>query len=95
MKQVRRDPIQWAPATEGQSRYRLQNRQRRRDVKRSHDASLLSIVEIDALIDEYKARARALPVGKELDCVLDTVLQLRMCAEAKRWIASTGVRRRA
>jgi hypothetical protein len=55
-------------------------------------AVYLSADEIDQLIRERQADADELPDGPERQSILKEVAQLRMYAEAKRWIESPGLK---
>lgn len=48
--------------------------------------------EIDARIAEREADAAALPPGEPRQSVLKEIAQLRMYADAKRWIESPGLK---
>ena len=48
--------------------------------------------EIERLVREYEADADALPDGPERQALLKEIAQLRMYAEAKRWIESPGLK---
>jgi hypothetical protein len=52
----------------------------------------LSAYEIEQLIKERKAAADELPEGMERQTILKEIAQLRMYAEAKRWIESPGLK---
>jgi hypothetical protein len=49
--------------------------------------------EIDRLVKERVADADALPDGPERLAILKEVAQLRIYADAKRWIESPGLKR--
>jgi hypothetical protein len=55
-------------------------------------AIYLSADEIERLVREYEADADALPDGPERQAILKEIAQLRMYAEAKRWIESPGLK---
>jgi hypothetical protein len=55
-------------------------------------AIYLSACEIEQLIEERKADADELPDGTERQTILKEIAQLRMYAEAKRWIESPGLK---
>lgn len=55
-------------------------------MKRARDDILLSINEIDTLIRHFTGKAHAMASGREQDCVLETISQLKRYADAKRWI---------
>jgi len=55
-------------------------------------AIYLSADEIERLVREYEADADALPDGPERQALLKEIAQLRMYAEAKRWIESPGLK---
>lgn len=48
--------------------------------------------EIDGLVKERSADAHALPDGPDRQVLLKEIAQLRMYAEAKRWIESPGLK---
>jgi hypothetical protein len=48
--------------------------------------------EIDARIADLSADAAALPDGPERQAILKEIAQLSVYADAKRWIASPGLR---
>ena len=48
--------------------------------------------EIDARIADLSADAAALPDGAERQAILKEIAQLSVYADAKRWIASPGLR---
>jgi hypothetical protein len=52
----------------------------------------LSADEIERLVREREADADALPDGPERQAILKEIAQLRMYAEAKRWIESPGLK---
>jgi hypothetical protein len=54
-------------------------------------AIYLTAEEIDAVVRERLADADALEDGPERQALLKEIAQLRMYAEAKRWIASPGL----
>jgi hypothetical protein len=55
-------------------------------------AIYLSADEIELLVREREADADALPDGPERQAILKEIAQLRMYAEAKRWIESPGLK---
>jgi hypothetical protein len=55
-------------------------------------AIYLSADEIEQLVKERKADADALPDGPERQTILEEIAQLRMYADAKRWIESPGLK---
>ena len=54
-------------------------------------AIYLSADEIEQLVREREADAYDLPDGPERQAILKEIAQLRMYAEAKRWIESPGL----
>jgi hypothetical protein len=52
----------------------------------------LTADEIEARIAEREAEARTLPPGDARQSILKEIDQLRMYADAKRWIESPGLR---
>lgn len=48
--------------------------------------------EIDRVVNERLADTDALPDGPERQTILNEIAQLRLYAEAKRWIESPGLR---
>jgi hypothetical protein len=48
--------------------------------------------EIEARIADLKADAAALPDGPERQTILKEIAQLSVYADAKRWIASPGLK---
>lgn len=48
--------------------------------------------EIDARVADLEADADAMPDGPERQAILKEIAQLRMYAEAKRWIESPGLK---
>ena len=55
-------------------------------------AIYLSADEIEQLVREREADADDLPDGPERQAILTEIAQLRMYAEAKRWIKSPGLK---
>ena len=55
-------------------------------------AIYLSADEIEQLVREREADADDLPDGPERQAILTEIAQLRMYAEAKRWIESPGLK---
>jgi len=55
-------------------------------------AVYLTADEIDQLIKERAADADALEDGPERQTILKEIAQLRMYADAKRWIESPGLK---
>ena len=55
-------------------------------------AIYLSADEIEQLVREREADADALPDGPERQAILKEIAQLRIYAEAKRWIESPGLK---
>ncbi len=55
-------------------------------------AIYLSADEIEQLVREREADADDLPDGPERQAILKEIAQLRMYAEAKRWIESPGLK---
>ena len=55
-------------------------------------AIYLSADEIEQLVREREADADALPDGPERQAILKEIAQLRMYADAKRWIKSPGLK---
>jgi hypothetical protein len=61
-------------------------------MRRNPQAIYLSADEIEQLVKEREADAHALPDGAERQTILKEVAQLRMYADAKRWIDSPGLK---
>ena len=61
-------------------------------MKRIPKAIYQTADEIEARIAELKADADALPDGAERQAILKEIAQLSVYADAKRWIASPGLR---
>jgi hypothetical protein len=61
-------------------------------MKRIPKAIYQTADEIDARIADLKADADALPDGAERQAILKEVAQLSVYADAKRWIASPGLK---
>ena len=61
-------------------------------MKRIPKAIYLTADEIEARIAELKADADALPDGAERQAILKEIAQLSVYADAKRWIASPGLK---
>jgi len=61
-------------------------------MKRIKKVIYLSADEIDELVQERETVAESLPEGVERQSVLKEVSQLRMYADAKRWIDSPGLK---
>jgi hypothetical protein len=57
-------------------------------------ALYLSAAEVEDLLKERLEDAEALPDGPERQAILKEIAQLRMYAEAKRWIESPGLKPR-
>jgi hypothetical protein len=55
-------------------------------------AIYLNADEIEQLVKEREADADALPDGAERQAILKEIAQLRMYADAKRWIESPGLK---
>ena len=55
-------------------------------------AIYLSADEVEQLVREREAEADALPDGDERQTILKEIAQLRMYADAKRWIESPGLK---
>ncbi len=55
-------------------------------------AIYLSADEIEQLARDREAEADALPDGDERQAILKEIAQLRMYADAKRWIESPGLK---
>jgi hypothetical protein len=55
-------------------------------------AIYLSADEIEQLVREREDDADALPDGPERQAILKEIEQLRMYADAKRWIESPGLK---
>jgi hypothetical protein len=53
---------------------------------------MMTADEIERLLRDRVAGADSLPDGRERQAILKEIAQLRLHAEAKRWIASPGVR---
>jgi hypothetical protein len=61
-------------------------------MKRIPKAIYLTADEIEARIADLKADADALPDGAERQAILKEIAQLSVYADAKRWIASPGLK---
>lgn len=57
-------------------------------MRKTPQAIYLSACEIEQLIKKRKADADELPDGTDRQAILKEIAQLRMYAEAKRWIES-------
>lgn len=64
-------------------------------MKRIRKAIYQKPEEIDARIAELSADAAAMPDGPDREGLLREIAQLRMYADAKRWIDSPGLKRGA
>ena len=64
-------------------------------MRKIQKAIYLSADEIEQQITDLRADADALPDGPERQDVLEEIAQLRMYADAKRWIESPGLKRGA
>jgi hypothetical protein len=56
------------------------------------NAVYLSATELEEILKERLADADELPDGPERQALLKEIAQLRMYAEAKRWIESPGLK---
>ena len=61
-------------------------------MKRIPKAIYQTADEIEARIADLQADADALPDGAERQAMLKDIAQLRVYSEAKRWMASPGLR---
>ena len=61
-------------------------------MRKMPQAIYLSADEIEQLVREREADADDLPDGPERQAILKEIAQLRMYAEAKRWIESPGLK---
>jgi hypothetical protein len=61
-------------------------------MRKTPQAIYLSADEIEQLAQERQEDADALPDGPERQTILKEIAQLRMYADAKRWIASPGLK---
>jgi hypothetical protein len=61
-------------------------------MRKPSQAIYLSPDEIEQQIRELQADADALPDGPERQDILEQIAQLRMYADAKRWIESPGLK---
>jgi hypothetical protein len=61
-------------------------------MKRIPKAIYQTADEIEARIADLKADADALPDGAERQAILKEIAQLSVYADAKRWIASPGLK---
>jgi hypothetical protein len=61
-------------------------------MRKIQKAIYLTAEEIEAVVNECLADADALEDGPERQAILKEIAQLRMYAEAKRWIASPGLK---
>jgi hypothetical protein len=61
-------------------------------MKRIPKAIYLTADEIEARIADLRADAAALPDGAARQAILKEIAQLSVYADAKRWIASPGLR---
>jgi hypothetical protein len=61
-------------------------------MKRIPKAIYQTADEIEARIFDLQADAAALPDGAERQAILKDIAQLRVYSEAKRWMASPGLR---
>ena len=61
-------------------------------MKRIPKAIYQTADEIEARIADLQADAAALPDGAERQAILKEIAQLSVYADAKRWIASPGLR---
>ncbi len=61
-------------------------------MRKIREAIYLSADEIEQQIRDLQADADALPDGPERQDILKEIAQLRMYAEAKRWIESPGLK---
>lgn len=64
-------------------------------MRRTPQAIYQAPEELEARIKEREAEARCLPPGDARQNILKDVAQLRIYAEAKRWIESPGLKRGA
>ena len=61
-------------------------------MRKIRKAIYLSADEIEQQIRDLRADADALPDGPERQDILKEIAQLRMYADAKRWIKSPGLK---
>jgi hypothetical protein len=61
-------------------------------MRKIQKAIYLSADEIEQQIKDLRADADALPDGPERQDILKQIAQMRMYAEAKRWIESPGLK---
>ena len=61
-------------------------------MRKIQKAIYLSADEIEQQIGDLRADADALPDGPERQDILKEIAQLRMYADAKRWIESPGLK---
>jgi hypothetical protein len=61
-------------------------------MRKISQAIYLSAEEIEQLAKDREAEADAVPDGDQRQTILKEVARLRMYADAKRWIASPGLK---